>query len=248
MDTRATHLPDHPVADALGRPDDHPAHHPSSRPAWLLVAAGVAFAAYPALRPYGPETGVAGAHDLASPAWPFAHLLGIAGFACLAFALRLAAHHPTWWPTPGPSRAPRRVPQWTPQWAHRTEAWAWLAVVLLLPYYGAEAYGLHAVAQYALDQSAPDVLAIADAFRYAPLPLTLFGLGFVALAVTGGRLAHGLWAAGGTLRTGGVLAAAALVTYLPQFFLPPAGRIAHGLALGAGLLLVALGSLRPSSR
>lgn len=214
--------------------------HPLSRPTWLLAVAGLAFAAYPLLRPYGPETGVEGAQDLASWAWLFSHLLGILGFSCLAFALRLAAHRPGWWPDSVPGHDNSRGTAW----ARRTETWAWLAVVLLLPYYGAEAYGLQSVAEYALDHSSSDVLAIADAFRYSPVPMTLFGLGFVALAVTGVRLAHRLWPAGGSLRTGGLLAAAALVTYLPQFFLPPAGRIAHGVVLAVGLLLVAHGNRR----
>ena len=36
-----------------------------------------------------------------------------------------------------------------------------------------------------------------------------------------------------------MLAGIALLTYLPQFFLPSAGRIGHGLVLGIGLLVIA---------
>ena len=56
-----------------------------------LLVAGVSFAAYPALRPYGPETGMAGAADFGSTAWLAAHVLGMVGFVSLAFALRSAA-------------------------------------------------------------------------------------------------------------------------------------------------------------
>lgn len=199
-----------PTPAASARTQNEPS--PGRRTALLLAVAGVAFIAYPALRPYGPETGVEGARDLASNAWLLAHLLGVLGFSAVAFAMR--------------------------------STWAWLAVALLLPYYGAEAYGLQSVAQYALDESNPDVLAIADSFRYAAVPVTLFSLGFVALAVAGVQLARGLWSCGTLLRTGGLLAALGLATYLPQFFVGPAGRVGHGVVLGLGLLLVAYGQRR----
>ena len=46
------------------------------------------------------------------------------------------------------------------------------------------------------------------------------------------------------MRVGGVLAGAALATYLPQFFLSPELRIGHGVLLGAGLVILAAGVLR----
>ena len=59
-----------------------------------LVVSGLAFAAYPALRPYGPETGMAGAADFGDTGWLVAHVLGVVGFVSLAFTLRAASTTP----------------------------------------------------------------------------------------------------------------------------------------------------------
>lgn len=192
--------------------------------------AGLAFAAYPALRPWGPEAGTEGALQLGSAAWLAAHVLGMVGFVALALALRSAAARPSW--------------PWSGRPVREAETRAWVAVALLLPYYGAETYGLHAVGRHATSLDQPGLLAIADSFRYHPVAVTTFGLGLLVLALVGGRLAHGAWRAGGRVRAGALVAGVALATYLPQFFAPPEVRVAHGLALGLGLLLVAVGTRR----
>ena len=56
----------------------------------------------------------------------------------------------------------------------------WLAVALLLPYYGAEAYGLNELGRYATEHGDAGVLDVADAFRYAPFEMTTFALGLFA--------------------------------------------------------------------
>jgi hypothetical protein len=205
----------------------------NTRVALGLAVAGVAFAAYPALRPYGPEQGLEGAADFGANAWLAAHALGMLGFVVLAFTLRAAAAGSPW--------------AWAGRPLREVETRAWLAVALLLPYYGAEAYGLNQVGRYALDHRDAGVLDVADAFRYAPFEITTFSLGLLALVLVGGRLAHGLWRSGTLARTGGLLAGLGLATYLPQFFLPPAGRIVHGLVLGLGLVLVAVATARRTS-
>lgn len=48
----------------------------------------------------------------------------------------------------------------------------------------------------------------------------------------------------GRVRWGGILLAVGLVTYLPQFFLAPEGRIAHGVLMLAGALVWAWASAR----
>lgn len=195
----------------------------------LFVAAAAAFAAYPALRPWGDKAGaaVAGdplaiAHAFADIRWPIAHALGMAGFVLLAVALRLLA------------RAGERAQNW-----RKAENRAWFAVALLLPYYGAEAFALHALGAHVIRTGDLTALAVADGFRFATLPMATFGLGLVALALVGGRLWHEFWRSGPTGRLGGVLAGIGLITYLPQFYLPPVGRVAHGITLAAGLVLLA---------
>lgn len=196
-----------------------------------LVVAGLGFIAYPALRPWGSESGTSGAATFASTAWPSAHALGMLAFVALAFALRSASTDPTW--------------QWHGQPVHRAESRMWVAVALLLPYYGAEAYGLHAVGQYAAEHGA-GVLDVADSFRYAPLPMTTFAMGLLTLVLVGARLAIGMWRTDGPGRTGGVLAGLGLATYLPQFFFGAEVRIGHGVVLGIGLLLMAAAQNRTS--
>ena len=110
----------------------------------------------------------------------------------------------------------------------------WLAVALLLPYYGAEAYGLNELGRYAADHGDPGVLDVADAFRYAPFEMTTFALGLFVLVLVGGRIAHGMWRSGRVGRTGGILAGLGLATYLPQFFGTPEVRVAHGARARAG--------------
>lgn len=191
-----------------------------------FALAGLALATYPALRPYGPETGAEGAADIGPTAWLVSHALGMVGFVALALGLRSAATHTPW--------------HWAGPSLRTTETIAWLAAAFLLPYYGAETFALNEVARHAEATGHWSTMEITEAFRYAPLAMTVFGVGLLLLAVVGLRLARGLWHAGTTARTGALLTAVGLVTYLPQFFGTPEVRIAHGLVLGAGLLLVAL--------
>jgi hypothetical protein len=197
-----------------------------------LAAAGVAFVVYPALRPYGPETGMAGAADFGSTSWLVAHALGMLGFVLVAVALRTASTGAPW--------------PWNGRALRETETLAWLAVALLLPYYGAETYGLRAIGGYAVEHGEARVLEVADAFRLAPFAAVTFAIGLLLLVPVGWRIARGLWQAGRIARYGGLLAGIGLATYLPQFFGSPGLRMAHGLVLGLGLVLMAVaGAVRP---
>ena len=196
-----------------------------------LVVSGLGFAGYPIVRPYGPESGVGFAADLASTAWLVAHVLGMVGFTALALALRSLVATGTPW-------------RWAGRPLREVETRMWVALALLLPYYGAEAYGLNAVGRQALHGDVA-VLAVAGSFRYAPFEVTTFTVGLLLLMLVGGRLVHGTWAAGGATRAGGLLVGLGLVTYLPQFFATPQVRMAHGLVLGLGLLVLARSVSRP---
>ncbi|MDF9716717.1 hypothetical protein INN71_06985 [Nocardioides sp. ChNu-153] len=191
----------------------------SAGPAALLALAAAALAAYPALRGSAVEDGLAAAELYARPAWLWAHVLAMAGLVLVAAGLSAV------------DRA-----------AHRATV---VATALLLPYYGAEAYGLHAVGRRVVETGDAAVLSAgdgaADLFRYEPVAVTLFALGWVALAVAGARLVVvAVRRSPGPLAGAGlVLTAVALATYLPQFFLPPGGRVAHGVLAAVGLLLLA---------
>ncbi|MGW5241643.1 hypothetical protein ACWEOW_22140 [Monashia sp. NPDC004114] len=206
-----------------------PSSHRFTAAAWF-VAAGAALAAYPILRPYPGGGAPDGSTQLASGAWPLAHVLGMFGFVAVAFGLRALDSI--------------RPAAWSGSAARRAETFAWASVALLLPYYGAEAFGLHALGQYAAQHGDVAVLAVVDSFRYAALPMTLFGIGLVLLAVTGVLVARGARSGGGLSRVGGLVVAVGAVTYLPQFFGPAPVRMLHGLVLGAGLALLGVAVAR----
>lgn len=193
------------------------------------IGTGVLMAGYLLLRPYGDVEGggAAMAQAFASPAWVAAHILGALALASFA---RLAL----------------RVSDLSDRLAARVGRFAGLAgAVLVLPYYGAETFGLHAVGNHALtgdsalDASALDpgarertTLELTDAIRNQPAALTMFALGLLLIAIAavcvGRVLGRPAWPL-----------AAAMVLFLPQFFLPPVGRMAFGVAtLGAAAILL----------
>jgi hypothetical protein len=206
----------------------------SARPtASGFIVSGLALAAYPMLRPYGSETGLDGARAFASTAWPVSHLLGMVGFITLALALQSLTS------TPRTARHGRT--------ARGTATLAWLAAAFLLPYYGAEAFGLHALGAYAAESGDVAALEVANAFRFAPLAMTTFAIGLLLLLLVGLRLGVGFWRSTAVGRVGGILAGAGAVTYLPQFFGTPALRVGHGVLLGAGLVLLGLAVAREAA-
>jgi hypothetical protein len=186
---------------------------PISRRVTALVLAAVCFAAYPMLRGYGDESGMQGADLYARDAWLVAHLLGMAGFVLVGYGLRVVD-----------------------AFAHR---WALAGAFLVLPYYGAEAFGLHALGQRIVETGHADMTEAADVFRYNPMAISMFALGWAAWFVVGVRLLVLARESIGGQRVALALTGLALVTYLPQFFLSPTGRVSHGVVLALGLLTLA---------
>lgn len=167
-----------------------------------LVLSGLLFMLYPVFRPWHDETTVAGAHQaMGSTAWVAAHFLAMVGFVLVPVGL-LGLRQRI-------GTAPAIV--------------TWVGAGLVLPYYGAEGFGLHAAAT-----SGGDLLAVADATRYNPLAITMFGAGLVALAVGAVLVA--------VKDRSAVLFAAGFVLFLPQFFAPAPVRIAHGVLMLVGLV------------
>ncbi|WP_229052181.1 hypothetical protein [Aeromicrobium sp. Leaf350] len=182
--------------------------------AWVIAA--VLLLAYPALRPWEDETTLAGVVAWDSPAWVVSHTAAILGLVALVAAASLDA-------------VAGRL---------RTAVPVLLAAgtALVLPYYGAEAYGLPMIGELARETEDASLVDLGDGFRYAPVPVTLFSVGLLLLAVAGVLLLLG--ARRSALPAGAILLGIWLVAFLPQFFGPAPVRIAHGvLALAAGLLL-----------
>ncbi|WP_163543742.1 hypothetical protein [Occultella kanbiaonis] len=185
-----------------------------------LAVAGVLFVLYPAVRPWTDETTLAGAAAFASQQWVAAHTMGMVAFMLLAAALLVRALET------GRART-----------AATFDA---VGTALVLPYYGAETFGLHAIGLRAVADADASLLELADTVRYGPVPMTMFGLGLLALAVAGILLARDAWRAGGLARAGGLLTGVMLALYLPQFFGTPAMRIGHGVLLAIGCIMLAI--------
>ncbi len=176
----------------------------------LVLITGVLFAIYPALRPYSTETGQAAVDAFSSPLWVAAHVSAMLGFITLALFVRAA-------------RAGRIA-----------ETSTWVGVGLLLPYYGAETFGLNALAVRAQEIGDAALVDTADAVRFGPVQTVMFGAGLLLTAVGTVALARriGSWQAW--------IFAAGFVLFLPQFFAPPWLRIAHGLLILVGAAALAL--------
>ena len=183
----------------------------------LLIIAAAAFAIYPILRGSGPEDGLTGARLYARTAWLVAHGLGMIGFVSIAYGLR---------------RLDRIA-----------SALALAGAFLVLPYYGAEAFGLHALGTVALSTDDAGMIAAADVFRFQPAALVIFAAGLIMLAGCGVRLLILIRRSDRTTSLiGRAVTGLGLIAYLPQFFLPIEGRILHGLLLALGLILLAAGA------
>lgn len=188
----------------------------------LAVVTGALIATYLLLRPYddadGAETSAA-ADAFASPLWIGAHLAGAAALVTLATLWALVAA--------GPIR--------------------WAAVVgtaLVLPYYGAETFALHVIGVRA--QTEPGVLSLVPEVRDNPAAMTLFGAGLLALAGAGIAAAV-RWhrTHNGAVDRALLPLATIAALFLPQFFLPPVGRIAYGIAFAVAAGYAAFVVTRP---
>lgn len=189
-----------------------------------LAAAGALFFAYPALRPWHDEGTIAGATaSMSSTAWVAAHFFAMLGF--ILVPLGLLALRSVLAPT-------RAEPL-----ALTAAVLAWIGSGLVLPYYGAEDFGLHGIAGSA--GAGSDLLSVADAVRFQPLAATMFGAGLILLAAAAIMAAIAVWRSEVLPRASAILFAVGMALFLPQFFGPAATRIAHGVLLAAGLVILA---------
>ena len=202
--------------------------------ALALAVAGLLFVAYPAVRPWPDESTVDGAtRSMSSNLWVAAHAFAMIGFILIPLGLL----------------ALRSVVQHT-----RAEALAasavlttWLGAGLTLPYYGAEDFGLHAIAQRTAAQHL-DILDLVKGVRYGPTQITFFGVGLVLLGVGAILTAVAVARSGVLPRWSGVVFAIAFALFIPQFFTGAAVRITHGVIAGIGLVWLAAVIWRAADR
>lgn len=190
--------------------------------------AGLLFLIYPVVRPYSDETTMIGAKAMSSPAWIVAHMSAVIGFILIPLGL-LALRDAL----PGQSRM-----------AARALLASWIGVGLTLPYYGAEIFGVRAIAQRALDDNNVDLLKAIDDVRYQPVAETMFASGLLLLAAGAILAAVTIWRSGALPKWSGVPFAVGFVLFIPQFFTPGPVRVAHGALILVGCAWVALGMVR----
>jgi hypothetical protein len=192
-----------------------------------LAVAGVLLLLYPAVRPWQDESTVEGATKaLSSGAWVAAHLFAMIGFILVSLGL-LAV-----WGAVFRTRAERL--------GFAAVVTFWIGAGLTLPYYGAEDFGLNAIARRAAEGQVGDLLGLVDAVRFSPVPATTFVLGLLLLGAGAVLAAVAVWRSGALPRSSGILFALGFALFLPQFFTPPAVRIAHGVLVAAGSIWLAL--------
>ncbi|WP_433500044.1 hypothetical protein ACQP1K_06955 [Sphaerimonospora sp. CA-214678] len=186
-----------------------------------LAAAGVLFLLYPLVRPWADETTMDGARAMASAAWVASHLFAMVGFILVSLGL-LSLH----------LVLDRRL-------TLPAVVVTWLGAGLTLPYYGAEDFGLNAIAARAVREQDASLIDLVDQFRYAPAAVAMFAVGLALLGVGAVIAAVAVWRSGVLSRWSAIPLAAGFALFIPQFFGTPAMRIAHGVLMAIGGLWLA---------
>ncbi len=190
-----------------------------------LAIAGVCFVLYPAIRPFSDESTLRGAQAFATSAWPLAHTLAMVGFILLTLGLLGVASRL--------SETPAGLLGFT------ALVVTWIGAGLTLPYYGAEAFALHAVGQEALRQNNVDLLVtLSNSIRYGPA-IWLFGTGLLAIAAGTLLFAIAIWRSGVLPEWSGIPLAVGFALFIPQFYTSQPVRVGHGLLILAGCWLLA---------
>ena len=78
--------------------------------------------------------------------------------------------------------------------------------------------------------------------------MTIFGAGLLLLAAAAILAAIAVWRSNVLPRASAILFATGMALFLPQFFGPAAVRIAHGILLAAGLIILAAALWASASR
>ncbi len=199
-----------------------------------LAAAGAGFAIYPAVRPFSDETSLRGAAAFASTRWLVAHSTAMIAFVLLALGLSgvAARLHQT--------AAGRR--------ARLGAVLAAAGAGLTLPYYGAETFGLHAAGQQALRRGDARLLtSLTDAIRWQE-GIWFITTGLLLVAAGAIIIAWAIWGSRSLARYASIPLAAGFALYLPQFTVGQPVRVAHGLLIAAGGLLLAWNLARRTER
>ncbi len=198
-----------------------------------LAISGVLFVLYPALRPFSSEKGLDGAAAFGSNHWIEAHMLAMVGFTLLA--LGIVGWYSSLQSTGSESGA------------FRAMVVMLAAIGLTLPFYGGEAYGLHAIGQEALNRGDGSLVEMSTVVR-GGAGLVMFLIGLLLLAVGAILVARVIWTSGESSKWIGIPFAVAFALYIPQFFATQPLRVGHGLLVALGCALIAANMWRRSGK
>ncbi len=195
-----------------------------------LAVAGIFFVLYPAIRPFSDEASLQGAAAFASTEWLVAHILAIIAFTLLPLGL-LGLH----------SSVQHTIAERQGYWA---VVLSLIGIGLTLPFYGGEAYGLHAIGEAAISQQSATLLNLADVVR-SGAGLVVFLVGLLLLAIASVIAAIAIWNSDGRYsKWSGIPFAIGAGLYIPQFFWTQPLRVAHGVLVAIGCLWIAIGLWR----
>lgn len=196
--------------------------------------AGILFVVYEAAAPRRDQTTLEGAESWTSAGWAVAHIAAIVGLILIPLGYG----------------AIRGFLEGT-----KNEKTAFLAATigyigsaLTISYYGAEVYGLKAIGQRAVENGDATMTEVGEAFRYDPTAMGVFLIGLVLIAIAAVLAAVAVWRSGTISRWSAVPLAILLVTMLPQYFLPHAGRIVWGALVTVAALWLAAALWKASAQ
>jgi hypothetical protein len=198
-----------------------------------LAISGILFVLYPAIRPFSSEKGLDGAAAFGSSHWIVAHMLAMVGFTLLV--LGLVGWHSALQSSPIEGSA------------FRAFVVTLAAIGLTLPFYGGEAYGLHAIGQEALKRGDGSLVDMSTVVR-GGAGLMMFLTGLLLLGIGAIMVARVIWKSGEFAKWSGIPFAIAFALYIPQFFGTQPLRVAHGLLVAAGCAWIAIEMWRSSAK
>ncbi|MGG3448562.1 hypothetical protein [Domibacillus aminovorans] len=198
-----------------------------------LVISGILFVLYPALRPFSDETSMEGATAFASTEWLVAHMLAIVAFTLLPLGL-LGLHNSL----QGTAR-------------NSLTNWAFVlclvGIGLVLPFYGGETFGLHAIGQEAIRQQSAELVSLANIVR-SGAGLVMFLIGLLLLGIATILFAIAIWRSGKYPKWSGLPFAFGMCLYIPQFFVGQPLRVVHGLLVAIGCIWIAIDLWKSSNQ
>lgn len=199
-----------------------------------LALAGILFLVYETVAPRTDQDTLDGAASWTSAGWAVGHLSAVIGLILIPLGWAALRNH----------LADTRVERL----AYLAATLGSIGSALSISYYGAEVYGLRAIGARAVADGDASLTQIGADFRMSLIAATVFAIGLALLAVAAILAAVAIWQSGMLQRWSALPLAAAMVLYLPHFWLPHAMRIGWGALVTVGAVWIAVELWRAAAR